>query len=566
MKNIAIARKLLLAFGALALIAFMAMGFVAHTQSAQSSAMADLDRYHRSIALFRQIEANSINRFSIAKGAIIAKDTGVYGKLYEDRTREAHDALAKLKEMLKGDVALDQSVTDLEGRIADTEREVFLDLLGKVKAGQAEDASEIIIKNTAWPRLEKMFNAMADTEKLLNAAIDSRKAAVDSASFNARTAMLAGALAMLFCTALLTRFLNADLARSVVQVTDVMRALDAGQLDAHIPSVDRGDEIGAMTKALSGFRDKLRDNERLRSAEAQRANDELGRAQTIKRAVASFSKDLGNLLDNLRAAEAELRQTGGALSADADLGRESVSDIAHAASQASGNASTVSAATEELSSSIREISSRMGEVAGTATGARTEAQGAKSIVAELTGAADQIGAVVSLISDIASQTNLLALNATIEAARAGDAGKGFAVVAGEVKTLANQTGKATDEISTLVSSVQKAVGEAAGAIDRVVTIITQLDSLSTSIASAVEEQSAATSEISRSVSQFSESVGQVSHRIQGLQTLVQNTSQSSKRLEDASEGMQRETERIKLTVGEFIEAVGGTDISRGFDR
>jgi len=555
MSNISISRKLLLAFGLIALITFIGSSITQYSESRLVAAAADLDRFHRAIGLFKDVQANCINRLSISNGAIIARSTERYGKIYEERTQEVRKVTKELHDLLKSDPSLASSVSNLDQAIEDVEKSVYLDILDRVHKGDIDGASDIIAKDIAWPHLEKFFTTMASTEKTLNQAIDGAKVTLDEQATFAKTVTLISLISLMTAVLAMTVILTKDIASPVRDVTKVMRDLDAGQLDTVIPKNSRSDEIGTMIGTLVSFHGKLRENESLRDSEQKRSDIELTKGRQMRETVNVFSHSIGELISLLSKSEESLRLTAGNLTLDAGTGLEAVGHVATGASMASQNASAVSAATEELSASIREISERISDVATTTTRAEGDAAEAVKMVSQLTDAAQRIGDVVQLISDIASQTNLLALNATIEAARAGDAGKGFAVVANEVKHLASQTAKATDEIGKLVGDVQNAVRHVEGSISSVVEIISNVNTSTTSVASAVEEQSAATSEISRNVAIFSESVSGVAASAQTLRAVVDKTAESAQSLDHAAGRLHTESKEINRTIDVFLSSV-----------
>jgi methyl-accepting chemotaxis protein len=249
----------------------------------------------------------------------------------------------------------------------------------------------------------------------------------------------------------------------------------------------------------------------------------------------------------------EMQSTAQALSATAEETQRQSQTVSSASQQATANVQTVASAAEELSASISEITRQVEKSTTVARNAVEEAERASSTVQVLSDAAQKVGQVVSLINDIAAQTNLLALNATIEAARAGEAGKGFAVVANEVKSLANQTAKATEEISGQITAIQGAIGASVEAIQRVGETIKEVDHISTTIASAVEEQGAATQEIARNVQEASSGTQQVSSNIAGVNDAATETGRSSSQLLDAAGELAKQSDTLRGEVEDFLE-------------
>jgi methyl-accepting chemotaxis protein len=289
------------------------------------------------------------------------------------------------------------------------------------------------------------------------------------------------------------------IARPLARVTRVTEAVAAGQSDVDVPYLKRGDEVGALARSIAVFQDAMRHNRELNRTVVDEAQARGARQEAVGAEIARFGDDVETTLAELVTISNQMRTASDVLAAAADKASERTAGATAASSDASVNVRDIAAAAEELAMSVNEIERQITHSHEVAAKAVSEAESSNAAVKELSEAAGRIGDVVSLITDIAEQTNLLALNATIEAARAGEAGRGFAVVAGEVKALASQTAKATDDIATQVSGMQKATTrsiEALGAIERT---IRDIGAISNTIAAAVIQQGAATQEIARSV-------------------------------------------------------------------
>jgi len=269
----------------------------------------------------------------------------------------------------------------------------------------------------------------------------------------------------------------------------------------------------------------------------------------------NFEKNVKSVVEMVGSAATEMQSTAESMSATAEETNRQSIVVASASEEASTNVQTVAAASEELSNSINEISNQVQTSSKISQKAVEEATRANETISGLSEAAVKIGEVVELINDIASQTNLLALNATIEAARAGDAGKGFAVVANEVKSLANQTAKATDEIGAQIGAIQGASNDAVQAIEGVSGIIADINQITTGIASAVEEQSAATMEIARNVQQAAEGTSEVSSNITGVTKAANETGDAATQLVEASGELALQSQKLNTEVDGFLVEV-----------
>ncbi|MBB6250064.1 methyl-accepting chemotaxis protein [Nitrospirillum iridis] len=354
----------------------------------------------------------------------------------------------------------------------------------------------------------------------------------------------------------LSLYLVRTITHPLAAITDAMVRLTHGDRDITITYATRGDEIGKLAQALTVFRDSLRELDR-KEEERREAEDRAAEARKGERlAIAdTFEQSVMGLIQRSADAAGEIHQTTETMSAVADKASVQAHDAATAANQASGNVQTVAAASEELYTSISEISRQVAEAARVSIEAAQQTDKVNTMMVSLSQSAVRIGEVVQLVAGIASQTNLLALNATIEAARAGEAGKGFAVVASEVKSLATQTGRATEEITAQVAGVQQETAEAVAAIRAVSTVIDQIRDISSGIAAAVEEQGAATREIARNVTEAASETQEMTANIGGLTEAAATTGAVAQKLLSASSELARNAERMRGDVDHFLRGV-----------
>lgn len=343
--------------------------------------------------------------------------------------------------------------------------------------------------------------------------------------------------------------------KPLVAMCKTMGRLSHDDLNAEVEEQDRHDEIGEIARAVQVFKDGLIRAKQLAAEQERSRAGQLQRAKTIEGLTQGFDRDSSQVIRSLGDAVNDMEETAGGLSEQADQTTQRAAAVAAAAEQASANVQTVASAAEELSASIAEISHQVSEAARVSREASDEAHRTDKLVSGLAEAAGRIGDVVKLITDIASQTNLLALNATIEAARAGDAGKGFAVVAGEVKNLANQTARATDEISSQITAVQGATREAVSAIQGIAGTIERISEISSAIASAVEEQGAATQEIARNVSQAATGTQEVTGNIESVSDAAANAKQTADHVLDLARGLSSRSQELSGEVEQFLSGV-----------
>ena len=341
--------------------------------------------------------------------------------------------------------------------------------------------------------------------------------------------------------------------KPICGMTRAMSRLAAGDTSVEIPAMEGNDEVSEMSRAVQVFKTSAIEMVELRSAqeEARRKAEQEQRQMTLRLAD-EFESGMAEVVGNVGTASADMEATAQTMSSLASQVAAQANAVAVASDHAAANVQTVAAATEQLSASVSEIGRQVAQSAKVSRDAVAEAEATDTIVRGLADAAGCIGEVVSLINDIAGQTNLLALNATIEAARAGEAGKGFAVVAGEVKTLASQTAKATDEIARQVAAVQAETDRAAAALRDVSGTIRRIDEISSAIASAVEEQTAATDEIARNVEEAARGTQEVSANISGVTHATAETGRAAGTVLDAARRLSGESSRLQGAVAQFV--------------
>jgi methyl-accepting chemotaxis protein len=348
--------------------------------------------------------------------------------------------------------------------------------------------------------------------------------------------------------------LGRGISRPMTVMCKAMRELAAGNFDVVLPGLGRKDELGEMAGAVDEFKMQAVAKAE-RDAAAQEAQNKAGsaaRRTELIRFADDFEAAVGAIVANVSASAVQLESAAGTLTRTAETTQSLSSQVAGASEEASGSMQSVATATEELSTSVDEIGRRVRESSQIAEAAVLQAQQTDGRIGKLSRAAQEIGDVVKLITAIAEQTNLLALNATIEAARAGEAGRGFAVVAAEVKSLASQTAKATDEISSHISGMQGATQESVAAIKEIGGTIEQISSIAASIASAVEEQSSATQEIARSVQHVAQGTQDAAVNIMQVNRGATETGSASEEVLNSAKTLSSESVRLREELDRFM--------------
>ncbi len=368
--------------------------------------------------------------------------------------------------------------------------------------------------------------------------------------------LLTFTLILLAITAVLVFVIVRGITGPIAGMTGAMGALAEGNLEIEVPAIDKTDEIGEMASAVQVFKDnavRVKQMEVEQAEAAKRAEEE--KHQLMNKMADDFQASVGGVVQAVSSASTQLQSSAQTMSTISEETSTQATTVAAASEEASSNVQTVASAAEELTSSIGEISRQVAQSTEIADSAVTAAERADEMVQGLAMSAQKIGEVVALITDIADQTNLLALNATIEAARAGEAGKGFAVVASEVKNLANQTAKATDEISGQIGGIQTSTDDSVKAIQGITKTIGEISEISTTIATAVEQQGAATSEIARNVEQAAAGTGEVSSNIAGVTKAASESGESANEVLSAANDLSQQSEMLKSEVDKFMAQV-----------
>ena len=359
--------------------------------------------------------------------------------------------------------------------------------------------------------------------------------------------VVGGALAIV-----LSNVIVAPLARTTALMDDVAK----GNIDVIVDDLDRRDCVGHLRAALQVFIQNAQEVRRLEiSSKDKEKEAEAAKRATMSALADSFEASIAQVVDTVSSAATELEASSETLSKTAQDTSAHSESVSRTADLSASNVQTVASASEEMSASISEIANQVQTAARIAREAEQKASETNSTVVALSEAAAKIGAVVNLISDIASQTNLLALNATIEAARAGEAGKGFAVVASEVKSLAEQTAKATDEISTQIGGVQSATHLAVSAIEGISATISQINEISGTISTSVEHQMKAVQEITHSTSSVATATHEVSQAIGLVQQGATETGAAAEQSLAAARELGQQADNLKRAVGQFLEEV-----------
>ncbi|MGC5777937.1 methyl-accepting chemotaxis protein [Methylobacterium sp. NFXW15] len=403
------------------------------------------------------------------------------------------------------------------------------------------------VRDIVQPRIDLLTKELKEaSDRADQAAADTGTLLMGSAVIGLLTAMILAALIAIF-----------GITRPLGSLVVVLQRMAKGEIEAEIVEAKRGDEIGAVGKAVEGIKAMVA-QKAAEQAEIKRIADQAAaveRKRTMTELADSFERVVGGIIGSVSSSATELQATAQQMTSTANETASQSTSVAAAAEEAASNVNTVAAAAEELGASVQEIGRQVQGSAGLAQVAVGEADQTAILVQALRETSSKIGDMVGMISNIAGQTNLLALNATIEAARAGEAGRGFAVVATEVKELASQTARATEEIATQIGEIQGVTEQAVSAIGGITNRIREINGVASSIAAAVEQQGAATAEIVRNVTQAASGTSEVTSNIAGVAQASEETGAAAGQVLSAASELSRQSEHLGAEVTRFLATV-----------
>ncbi len=463
----------------------------------------------------------------------------------------------RMKQLFGLDVAVHRVVGDqitiLSTTLADRTKATPEEVL-RAFAGATVERDAMLAERPAGLLLGQIRNYVGQPVAVLELVQDTGD--LDAVAAHVRARLLVVTLAILVIAVLLGLFVARGLSRPITVLTGVMRRLARGDTSVAVTGVERTDELGEMAKAVQVFKENALSITRMQAEQAAaeaRAREE---KRTSMAALADrFEASVRGVVGSVQSGTAEMRTAATAMSATAGRATERAEAVRTSSRGAASNVQTVAAAAEQLAASIAEIGQQMTRSSRIVAQAAEQGRQTNATVESLVAAAGKIGSVVELINGIAGQTNLLALNATIEAARAGDAGKGFAVVAGEVKSLAGQTARATNEIAQLVTAIQQQTAQVVAAIREICGSIDTVDGISTSIVAAVEQQGAATQEIARNVQQAAAGTEEASRNIGEVTDAFGESGRAAHSILESAGKLATQSDLLRAEVDRFLGTV-----------
>ncbi|KQQ45025.1 chemotaxis protein [Methylobacterium sp. Leaf125] len=499
--------------------------------------------------------------------AMVNQETGIRGYLvsgdpqflapYKAGQVGFTENFARVKDLTSDNPAQQSRLVTLKRTADSWSSEIASKEIGLVETKNLEQARALEASGAGKASMDALRGTATEMAKVERDLLDLRSAEQRSSFAVAYVTSIAGSVASVIIAILLSALVFGLIVVPIRRLVAVLQRMAQGEIDTVIAEARRGDEIGAVGKAVEGIKTMVsakaaEQAEMKRIADAAAAQE---RKRTMIELANGFEAAVGGIVGMVSSSATELQATAQQMSsAAAETAAQSIT-VAAAAEEAAANVSTVAAAAEELGSSVQEIGRQVSGSSDLAQSAVGEADQTMQLVQALSHASARIGDMVGLISNIASQTNLLALNATIEAARAGEAGRGFAVVATEVKELAAQTARATDEISGQIGQIQGVTGQAVAAIGSITTRIREINGVAGSIAAAVEEQGAATQEIVRNVTQAATGTSEVTSNIAGVAQASEETGTAAGQVLGAASELSRQSEHLSAEVGRFLATV-----------
>ncbi len=554
--NLRVSTKLLLAFALMAVVSLAAGAIIYQQKSHIQSATHWSEHTYKVLADLDDLMSAMVDRETGIRGYIITGNTASLGP-YEAGNRLFAEKMAHVRQLTSDNPAQQARLGELESLSRGWEEAVGAKVRQLMaKAETRDDAAKIERDGVGKRFVDSFRDKLGEIERIERSLLATRATEVSEALGMTTTAIIVNGALMVGLAALGALLMSLAVSRPLGAMTQAMTQVAGGNLDVVVPALGQKDEVGQLAGALEKFKEAGMENRRLQAEQKEvEARAESEKRAAMNKMADDFEASVKGIVQTVSSASTELQTTAKSMTSTAEETSRQSTAVAAASEQASTNVQTVASAAEELSSSIAEIGRQVSESAQIAGQAATQAQTTNTQIKGLAEAAQRIGDVVKLINDIASQTNLLALNATIEAARAGEAGKGFAVVASEVKSLANQTAKATEEISAKISEMQAATGQSVDAIGAITQTVSRINEIATTIAAAVEQQGAATQEIARNVQQASAGTSEVNANIGGVTKAATETGAAASQVLASSGELAKQSETLSLKVDTFIATI-----------